>query len=128
MARSTLCRLLLLGALLAGSAGAQQTATPPTSASATPAAASAAAPPPTTDAKPAGPSPELVKKAQSLGLNPETRGSHTVYCWEEATIGSRFKDKHCVAESQLDAMVEKRAALQQQIRQGNCGAGGCVGH
>ena len=81
--------------------------------------------PPATDATPAAPSAETLKKARSLGLHPESRRGATVYCWEEAAIGSRFKDKHCVPESQLDELVAKREAVQQQFHQGNCGATGC---
>ncbi len=111
----------LLGAVLLSAlpAAAQET---PAASAATPASAasptSPAAPPP-------GPSAETLKKARDVGLHAETRKGSTVYCWEEADIGSRFKSKKCVPESQLDEIIARRAALQQNFRQGTCAGMSC---
>jgi hypothetical protein len=114
MTHSKLHLLVLLAAMLgvAGSAYAQQhsdSATAPTSTSTTP--PPAAAPPPA-DAPPPGPSKETLRKARGLGMHPEhTSAGETVYCWEDADTGTRFKTKKCVHENQLQAAMEQRQAL-----------------
>ena len=114
MTHSRLPLLVLSAALLglAGSAYAQQasdSATAPTSASATPGPAAAAPP---ADAPPPGPSKETLRKARNLGMHPEhTNSGKTVYCWEDADTGTHFKTKKCVDEYQLQAVMEQRQAL-----------------
>ncbi len=104
MTHSRLPLLVLSAALLgvAGSAYAQQasdTATAPTSTSST------TAPPP-------GPSKDTLRKARNLGMHPEhTSSGKTVYCWEDADTGTHFKTKKCVDEYQLQATMEQRQAL-----------------
>ncbi len=98
----------LFGLLLAATVPAVAQETP---------AASAAAPP--------GPSAEMLKKAKDVGLHPENRRGATVYCWEDAEVGTRFKTKKCVPESQLDELVARREAAQQNARQGNCAGSNC---
>jgi hypothetical protein len=115
MTHSRLPLLVLSAALLAvaGSAYAQQasdTATAPTSTSSTTAPPAAAAPP--ADAPPPGPSKDTLRKARNLGMHPEhTSSGKTVYCWEDADTGTHFKTKKCVDEYQLQATMEQRQAL-----------------
>jgi hypothetical protein len=72
-----------------------------------------------------GPSPETLKKAKENGLKPEVRKGATVYCWEDANVGSPFKTKKCVGESQLDDLIAQRQAQRDALNRGggNYGAG-----
>jgi hypothetical protein len=120
MTHSKLHLLVLLAAMLgvAGAAYAQQpsdSATAPTSTSST-TPPPAAAPPPA-DAPPPGPSKETLRKARGLGMHPEhTSSGKTVYCWEDADTGTHFKTKKCVDEYQLQATIEQRQALVDQLQ------------
>jgi hypothetical protein len=118
MRSSAFASLLLLSTLAIGTELAYAdeppaTASPPASASA-PSAAT-----------PAGPSPETLKKAKENGLKAEVRKGTTVYCWEDANIGSPFKTKKCVGESQLDELISQRQAQRDALNRagGNYGAG-----
>jgi hypothetical protein len=111
MTHSRLHLVVLLGAMLglAASAYAQQasdTATP----------APAAATPPA-DAPPPGPSKETLRKARSLGMHPEhTSSGQTIYCWEDADTGTRFKTKKCVNEDGLQAAMEQRQVIIDNLQ------------
>jgi hypothetical protein len=53
-----------------------------------------------------------LRKARNLGMHPEhTSSGKTVYCWEDADTGTHFKTKKCVDEYQLQATMEQRQAL-----------------
>ena len=71
-------------------------------------------------APPAAPGPDAatLKKARDAGLKPEVRKGVTVYCWEDADIGSRFKTKKCVDESRLDEIIMQRQAQRDQLNRG----------
>ena len=60
----------------------------------------------------------MLKKARDLGVKPEVRKGVTVFCWEDADIGSRFKTKKCVDENQLQALLEQRQAQRDAITRG----------
>jgi hypothetical protein len=79
---------------------------------------------PAGDSPPPGPSAETLKRAKAVGLRPEVRKGVTVYCWEDADTGTRFKTKKCVDENRLAEMIQQREAQRDQLR-GNCGGGGC---
>ena len=85
---------------------------------------SAAAPP--ADKAPAGPSADTLKKARAGGLKPEVRNGVTVFCWEDADIGTRFKTKKCVNEDQLAQILEIRQAQRDQMNRSSC-TGACGG-
>jgi hypothetical protein len=136
--------LILIGALMAaaGSARAQQPPDPveapaPTESPAQTAASpgqpadSVASTPPTPAPKPAtppGPSADTIKKARDGGLKPEVRKGVTVFCWEDADIGSRFKTKKCVDEFMLAQILEIRQLQREQLqRSGSCNGGACGG-
>jgi hypothetical protein len=70
------------------------------------------------DDVPASPSPETIKKARDAGLKPEVRKGVTVFCWEDADIGSRFKTKKCVDEARLAEVLEQRQAQRDQMGRG----------
>jgi len=69
-------------------------------------------------AAPATPSPETLKKARDAGLKPEVRKGVTVYCWEDAEIGTHFKTKKCVNDTQLAQVIEQRQAAKDQLTRG----------
>jgi len=75
---------------------------------------------PSADAPPANatPSPEVLKKARENGLKPEVRKGVTVYCWEDADVGSRFKTKKCVNDSQLEQVIATRQAQRDALTHG----------
>jgi hypothetical protein len=66
----------------------------------------------------AAPSPETLKKARDAGLKPEVRKGVTVYCWEDADIGTRFKTKKCVDDTRLAEVIEQRQAAKDQLTRG----------
>jgi hypothetical protein len=101
--------LVLISAMIAmaGLAHAQQ---PPPDANTPPAAQ-----PPAADKAPAGPSEDILKRAKAVGMRPEVRKGETVYCWEDADIGTHFKTKKCVDENRLSNMIEQRE-LQKQVQ------------
>ena len=98
--------LFIVGALSGGIVGLAMAATPPD--------ANAADAP----AAPPAPSPETLKKARDAGLKPEVRKGITVYCWEDAEIGTRFKTKKCVNDTQLAQVIEQRQAAKDQLTRG----------
>jgi hypothetical protein len=140
MNHSNLRFLLLLGAMIAAfpaysqqaASSAAPTGTPAPAATAPAATAPAATAPAatapatpaqspastttTSDTAPAGPSAEILAKAKSLGLKTEVRGGVTQYCWDDASVGSRFTTKKCVGESQLNEVIAQREALKDNMR------------
>ena len=94
---------LSLGAGIAVTAGAQQPVTTVTAA---------------TPAPPPGPSPETIKKATDAGLKPEVHRGVTMFCWEDANVGTRFKTKKCVGALELDGVIEQREADREQMNRG----------
>lgn len=119
--------LLMVAILLTGTAGAQDAAAPAPAPTAdkSPAAAS---PAPSGDApKDTGPSAATLKAARQAGLHPETKNGVTMFCWEDANIGTRFKTKKCVDESRLGEVLEQRQLLQEQMRRSGCGGSACGG-
>jgi hypothetical protein len=72
---------------------------------------------PTAVNAPQGPSAETLKKAKSLGMRPEVRKGVTVYCWEDADIGTRFSTKKCVNEDGLADKIRQLEAQKLQIQQ-----------
>ena len=106
MKYSALLRSSLVGALLLGVNLTY--ADPP------PDQKSSDAPPPAAP----GPDAATLKKARDAGLKPEVRKGVTVYCWEDADIGTRFKTKKCVDESRLDEIIVARQAQRDQLNRG----------
>jgi hypothetical protein len=69
-------------------------------------------------ATPPPPSADTIKRAKAVGMHPEVHKGVTVYCWEDATIGTRFTTKKCVGEDQLNDILEQREAQQDKMRRG----------
>ena len=113
--------LVLLGvvAAAAGPVYSQQQASQSSSAS----SASASAPPATQGPIIHTPTPvvseDTLKRAKAVGLHPEVRKGVTVYCWEDADLGTHFPSKKCVDENRLDEMIQKLEIQRQQKLQGH---------
>ena len=89
-------------------------------ASSTPADASAPAPTETPAAEqPAGPSADTLRKAKSLGMHSEIRKGVTMFCWEDESTGTRFKTKKCTDETGLEAVINSRQAMKDQMKNGS---------
>jgi hypothetical protein len=86
------------------------------------------APPPTAAAQAAARA-ALLKKGRMLGYHPVERNGQTVYCHNEAPLGSRFEKTSCLSEDDLAAAMQRRDAMQDDMtRPGTCGRAGCVTH
>jgi hypothetical protein len=68
----------------------------------------------------------LAKKAKEAGWRPEVRSGVTVYCRQDAVVGSRFTQKRCAAEGQLAGILERQEYEREQLKQRGCG-GSCGG-
>jgi hypothetical protein len=117
---------LLIAAMLGAAVPtiAQQTSSQAPASSAAPSSSSAPASS-SSDAQPAaaksGPSDETLKRAKSAGLKPETHNGKTMFCWEDASIGSRFTTKKCTDEAGLDDIITQREAAKSNMRQSMTG-------
>ncbi|HZE43334.1 MAG TPA: hypothetical protein VE058_06110 [Steroidobacteraceae bacterium] len=68
----------------------------------------------------------LAKRAKEAGWRAEVRSGVTVYCRQDAVVGSRFTQKRCAAESQLAGILERQEYEREQLKQRGCG-GNCGG-
>jgi hypothetical protein len=66
----------------------------------------------------------MSKKAKQFGWRPEVQKGTTVYCRNDAEVGSRFSTKRCVGESQLATLIEQAEFDKDQLKQRGCG-GNC---
>jgi hypothetical protein len=111
---------LLIGAVLGFSAplyAQQANDTPASSAatSSTTAPSSSQSTPSSTDTN--KPDEAMLKRAKEAGLKPETHNGKTMYCWEDANLGTRFPTKKCTDDTGLSQMVAQREAQKQNMRQ-----------
>jgi hypothetical protein len=78
-------------------------------------------------ATPAAPSEETIKKAKQAGMHAEVnKNGMTLFCWEDATVGTRFKTKKCIDQTQVDAVALQRQAAKDQVSR-SIGCSGCGG-
>ena len=98
-------------------AAAAPAAAPVTTAPAA-AAASSTAVPKAADA----PSPEVLKKAKEAGYHTRIKHGDVLYCKDEAVIGTRFKEEHCLTENQLEQTLVQDQQQRDQL-QHNIGSG-----
>jgi len=68
----------------------------------------------------------IVKKAKQTGWRPEVHNGNTVYCRNDAEVGSRFSTRRCVSEIQLANLIEQAEFDKDQLKQRGCG-GNCGG-
>jgi pyruvate/2-oxoglutarate dehydrogenase complex dihydrolipoamide acyltransferase (E2) component len=148
-------RTLVLAGALVASGGAvteaqsiAQTTTSPSSSATTPAppptappatAPSAPAPAPATTAQSATaaaaaapaeavkPSADLLKKARQGGFHMRVRNGKTMYCKEDAQLGTRFVTERCMDENQLVETLEAQQRQRDQLNQAICTGGGSCG-
>jgi hypothetical protein len=68
----------------------------------------------------------IAKKAKQTGWRPEVQNGNTVYCRNDAEVGSRFSTRRCVSEIQLANLIEQAEFDKDQLKQRGCG-GNCGG-
>jgi hypothetical protein len=123
---------LLIGTLLglaAPSFGQQSSSDAPAS-SAAPTSSSSTSTPATTQSATQsstsstakGPDEATLKRAKDVGLKPEVHNGKTMYCWEDASVGSRFPTKKCTDENGLDQIIAQREVAKQNMRQSMTGS------
>jgi len=130
MTHGKISSLLLFGALIgaASSAYAQQAETAaPSSTAAPPAAPAAATPAAQAPAEPKGPSADTLKKAKLAGYRAKLRKGQTLFCKDEAEIGSHFTKENCVDENQLLIVLDREQAQRDQLANHACGGNGACG-
>jgi hypothetical protein len=72
--------------------------------------------------------PDTVKQALAAGYKPVVKDGNTLYCREEAVIGTRFPKQRCVSAEQLDDAVKQAQAAQDAWRRAHtCAGGGACG-
>jgi hypothetical protein len=99
-----------------------------TTSSAAPASSSAASSSASsTDSAPAGPSPDLIKKARNEGFKPEVqKNGETMYCYKDASLGTRFETKKCINADQLKAEIQRRQDQRDSLHGlRSCTGAGC---
>jgi hypothetical protein len=125
MTHGKISSLLLFGAMIgaAAAAYAQQAETAaPTSAAAPPAASAAQAP-----AEAKNPSADTMKKAKQAGYRAKLRKGQTLFCKEEAELGTHFTNENCIDENQLLLVLEREQAQRDQMASHSCGGNGACG-
>ncbi len=130
--------LLILSLAALGASAAEPTApaaqaapvaAPAAQAPPAPAAAPAAAAAPTPTATPGGVSPETFKKATRMGLRPRQRKGTTMFCKDDADIGTRFVTEHCYAADTVDDVIRQMEQMQDMKRRaGACPNNACGGN
>ena len=70
--------------------------------------------------------PETYKKAKALGYQARVRNGVTVFCHNDAVIGTRFPTERCVRADSIDAEAEMAAQMRQRASQPRaCSGAGC---
>lgn len=62
----------------------------------------------------------VAKRAKEAGWRPEAHKGETVYCREDATVGSRFSTRRCVNETQLLDVLQKAEYDREMMRNASC--------
>jgi hypothetical protein len=78
-----------------------------------------ASPPPTalTPAVSAAPSPDVLKRARLAGYRTKKlREGSTVFCKQEAHVGSRFSTESCIDETQLEEFLLRAQAQRDSMK------------
>ena len=118
---------------LAALSGCAETPTPAAPAAVPVAAAKPATPAPASATNPAatvpgGVSAELYAKAREQGYRSKVVKGRTLFCRNEAPIGSRLTKEACVSADELAESVRQAELVRDQMRRGNtCGTAACGG-
>jgi hypothetical protein len=67
----------------------------------------------------------VAKKAREAGWRPEAHNGETVYCRDDAQVGSRFPTRRCVHESQLLVLLDQAQADKDSLKSVGCSGGAC---
>jgi hypothetical protein len=125
-------RIVALTAVLtlAGCAGAPQG---PTTPAANPVAATRPATPAPAQTSgataPGGISPELYAQARQQGYRARVVKEQTIFCRNEAPLGSRITKDVCVSADQLENSVRQTELFREQMLRGqSCGKAACGGN
>ncbi len=71
-------------------------------------------------------SPELLKKARSVGLVPRVRKGQTLFCKDYAELGTRFTTEHCYDADHVDDVIRQMVEAQDMMRRsGACPNAAC---
>jgi hypothetical protein len=74
-------------------------------------------------------SPDLIKKAASVGYYPRTRSGLAVFCRKDSDIGTRIPTEKCINENQIEETVQRLLQAQQDLQRGHiCGSASCGGN
>jgi hypothetical protein len=71
----------------------------------------------------AGPTPQAVKKAQEYGFHPEVFSGRSMFCREEATVGTRIKAKHCINADQFEDYAIQLQIARDTMKKDVCQGG-----
>ncbi len=122
---------LIAVSMLAGCAAGPQAPAAP--AAAPVAAATPATPAPASTAKattppPGGITPELYAQAKQQGYQAKVYKGETLFCRNEAPIGSRLAKDVCVRPSELENVIRQAQDVRDQMNRGQtCGKAACGG-
>ena len=114
---------------LAGCAGAPQGPAAPAAAPVASTRPATPAPAPASGATPPGGiSPELYAEARQQGYRARVVKEQTIFCRNEAPLGSRIAKDVCVSADQLENSVRQAELFREQMRRGQaCGKASCGG-
>jgi len=127
--------LMAAGPCLAQAPAAAPSSSAPAAASAAPASAastpsSASTTASTTTSSAADElSPDLIKKARREGYKPEKeKNGETLFCYKDASTGTRFETKKCVKPEELEVVIHARQDQRDMLsHQGACVGSNCSG-
>jgi predicted lipid-binding transport protein (Tim44 family) len=75
------------------------------------------------------PSPELLKEARREGFKPKKRDGVTMFCYSDASLGTKFVTEKCFDQHHMEMLVQQREDQRNQLRQqGACTGAACSGH
>jgi hypothetical protein len=73
-----------------------------------------------------GPTPEALRKAKDFGFHAELFSGQTFFCREDATVGTRIKNKRCIDATQFEDYAVQLQIARDTIKKDVC-QGGNVG-
>jgi hypothetical protein len=111
------------------SATAPAPAAPATAAAGTDSTATASKPASSETAASSDPSPALLKEARREGFKPKKRNGVTMFCYSDATLGTRFETEKCFDQQHMENLIQEREDQRNLARQpGACSGSNCSGH
>ena len=71
----------------------------------------------------AGPTAEAVKKAKDYGFHAEMFSGKTFFCREDATVGTRIKNKRCIDANQFEDYAVQLQVARDTMKKDVCQGG-----